>query len=260
MQRRSLLTLGALLPIGLLRSRYVNALISKIPSPPGQRESAEQLNELAGNIHSPADARRLVDFVAQLFSKETPSKLLDGSRLSRVSQAEFSAVSDPHKLIPEVRLVSAWNAYVETMHAPETCRVTVPEVHYLRDSFLSSARVLWDRGHGNIWSVPSIYATQSNGELAPGCRAIESIRVLWDLANMAENLKMARDGVKNGLVPSDLYRQSQAQPPTSAVENRFVTTITHVNPMEIAKRQYIQAHGTKEFHKAVIAMLDDVLA
>ena len=261
MQRRSLLILGALAPAGLFGSRYLNALTSKVPSPTEQRESAERLNELAANIQTPANASRLVDLIAELFSKETPPALLSSRLRSRISQAEFSAVSDPNKLIPELRLAEAWNAYAETMQVPETCRVTVPEVHYLRDAFLTTARVLWNRGVNNIWSVPSIYATEADGVLAPGCRAIESIRILWDLANMPDNLKGARDGVSKGVLFSELFRQQQTQAPASAVESRsMVVARGHINPIEIAERQYTQAHGRRAFSKAVITMLDSVLA
>ncbi len=260
MQRRSLLILGALVPMGMFGGRYVDALKSQVPSLAEQRETAEQLNELAANIRTPADARRLVDFVATLFSRETPHALRRDSLLSRISQAEFSAVTDPNHRIPEQRMAEAWNAYAEIMQVHETSKVTVPEIHYLRDSFLTTSRLYWARDHANFWTVPSIYATQADGSLAPGCRAIEAIRILCDLSNHHENLNIARDGLRHGIIPSDLLRESQAQASPSAVGNQLVAVVAYSNPLGIAQRQYIRAHGMKAFCKAVIAMVESTLA
>jgi hypothetical protein len=96
---------------------------------------------LAANIHTQADAREYVDFVADMFEDNTMPLLRDDSLLSRISQAEFSAVSDPYRLIPELRLVGVWNAYVETIQAPEERKVTSAEVYNLRDAFWTMARL-----------------------------------------------------------------------------------------------------------------------
>jgi hypothetical protein len=260
MQRRSLLFLGALLPLGLFRPRSLDALIPNIPSPTEQRETAEHLNELAANIRTPGDARRMVDFVAQLFMEVMPHALMTSSMRSRISDAEFSAVSDANKLIPEQRLADAWNAYAESMQAPDTCKVTAPEIHYLRDSMLVTARFFWDRSHMNFWSVPSIYATQADGGIARGCRAVESIRILWDLASQPESIKSARDGVRRGVLFSELLRQEQANSSAPATGNSLTEALSYTNPMDMAQRQYIQARGNKAYRKEVIKMVESALA
>jgi len=259
MKRRSLLLLGALTPIALFSSRFLGARASKASPPPDYRELTQRLNEFATNIQTPADARRLVDFIAELFSKETPSAWNKESLRSLIAQAEFSAVSDPQKLIPEPRLAEAWNTYVDTIQAPEDQKVTPAELHNLRDAFLTSARLFWDRGHRNIWTVPSIYATVSDGQLAPGCRAVESIRVLWDLAKMPDNLKGARDRVSKGLLTSELFRKPQQSLASSASQVRLEMR-TSTNPIEIAQRNYVTLYGEKAFRDAVSAMLNETLS
>jgi hypothetical protein len=256
MRRRSLLLLGTLTPVALFTSRYLGARISKVSLPTDYRERARQLNELAAEIQTPADARHLVDFVAEIFAEQIPPTWISGSLRDRIAQVEFSAVSDAHRLIPEPRLAEAWNAYVGTVRAPEDHKVTPAEVHNLRDAFLTTARAHWNRGFRNIWAVPSIYAVQPDGVLAPSCRAIESIRVLWDLANMPDNLKAARDRVNKGRLASDLFRQPQGRPPASSVGRCYLEARAFSNPVKVSERQYIKLNGTTAFNNAVITMLD----
>jgi len=202
-----------------------------------------QLNELAANVETLHDARRLVDFVATIFEKELPPAWASKPLLDRIAQAEYLAVSGEQGLIPERRLAEAWNAYVGAIHAPEESRVAAAEIHNLRDSFFTTGRLLWDRGNRNIWLVPSIYAARPDGKLAVGCRAIEAIRVLWDLANMPDNLKTARDRVQKGLLASEELAQAERRPEPSS-RNQVVSgggVIT--NPVETAARDYIHSNG-----------------
>src|ERR1700682_5845318 len=68
------------------------------------RQAAVHLNELAGNIHSEADARAFVDAVAEQFSGGQPQTWTTRSIRHRVARAEFHAVSDSAQLIPEQRI------------------------------------------------------------------------------------------------------------------------------------------------------------
>jgi hypothetical protein len=261
MKRRSLLLLGALSPIGLFSARYLRAIATSTPLPTDYRQRAEELHQLASNLQTPADARRLVDFLAELFSKETPSGWTDRALRNQIAQAEFSAVSDPQKAIPESRLAEAWNAYVDTVGATEDQKVIPAELHNLRDAIQTTARHSWDGGSRNIWAVPSIYATLPDGRLAPGCRAVESIRLLWDLANMPENLKGARDRVSKGVLFSDLLRKPPQSPMPSVTHGASITVaVSRPHPMELAERSYIQRNGNKAFSNAVLAMLTKTLS
>ena len=114
----------------------------------------EELNQFAANIQTPADARRFVDFLADLFSKDTPSMWTTNSLRNRIAQAEFSAVSDPQTAIPDPRLAAAWNAYVDTIGAPADQKVTPAELNNLRDEFLTTARFAWNSGSRNFWLAP----------------------------------------------------------------------------------------------------------
>jgi hypothetical protein len=235
-------------------------LPSKTIAPIDYRERAQQLNRLAADIQTPDDARRLVDFIADLFADTIPHGWLSGSLLERIAQAEFSAVTDGRKLIPEQRIAAAWNGFADTLRAPAECRVTSAEVQSLRDGFWASARAMWDRSPGNFWAVPSIYATQPDGGLAAGSRAVEAIRVLWDLANMPDNLKGARERVAKGELFSDVLRQEEQRPPAGSVMGSYVVARAYVNPVWAAQRQYIQKNGMGAFRKSVVTMLEHTLS
>lgn len=265
MQRRSLLLLGALSPVAFLMSRYMRGWTPKASIPADYhersrllREQAERLNVLAATIQTPADARRLVDFLGVVFSDGLPPAWTISALFDRIAQAEFAAVNS-ERLIPESRLANAWNTYAATLHAPDESYVTPAEVHNLRDGVYAVSRLDWDRGSRNIWSVPSVYATQPDGKLAPGCRAVESIRIFWDLANMPENLGAARNRVNKGVLVSDQLRELQARPVASGevvrVESRVIS-----NPLEIATRQYLKENGTAAYSKVVIDTLNLTLA
>ena len=260
MKRRSLLFLGALSPIALFTSRYLGAKAPSSTRPMNLQQCAEQLNQFASTIHTSADARRFVDYLADLFSEDAPSAWTNNSVRSRVAQAEFAAVADPQDAIPEQRLADAWTAYIDTLGAPENQKVIPVELHNLRDAFLTTGRFAWNRGYRNIWAVPSIYATLPDGRLAPACRAVEAIRVLWDLANMPDNLTAARERVSKGVLLSDHHPQSSPGGTSSATRSSISFSVRGPYPIRLAQQEYIQHNGNKAFNRAVIAMLTNTLS
>jgi len=143
------LLLGFLSPIALYTSRFLGARAVKAQAPIDGRKQAEELNQLASTIETPADARRFVDFLADIFSRDAPSGWTRNSLRNLIAQAEFAAVSDPQKTIPKARLAEAWNRYVDTLQAPGDQKVTAEELHNLRDAIWTSARLAWKGNRGN---------------------------------------------------------------------------------------------------------------
>ena len=97
------------------------------------RQRAVQMNELAGKVQSPSDSRRLVDMIAEMFADELPPELATRTIRDRVAHAEYESATDPARLVPEQRIVDAWNKYVEEIGAPPETRVNVAEIHNLHD-------------------------------------------------------------------------------------------------------------------------------
>ncbi|MGA7156641.1 MAG: hypothetical protein WBY53_07340 [Acidobacteriaceae bacterium] len=264
MQRRSFLRLSSLLPFGLFASRYLKA------AAPGKwrridyqakdyKATALRLNELAGNIHSAQDAHVYVDFVASIFSDDMP-RAWGGRRMrDTVADAEFAAVSRPPKLIPEERVAEAWNRYAQTIQAPQERPVTGAEIHNLRDAFFATAALSWARGARTIWTVPAIYATKDDGTMAEGCRAIESLRILWDLANMPRNLAGARARVSQGVLVSEQLREAQKHVTTTKTRAYLTAGPGTPNLVAIAAREYVARKGARAFGKVVTSMVEQVL-
>ena len=258
MQRRKLLFLTSLVPLGLFVSRHGGVSEPKTQQPVDYREKAIRLNQLAAEIHTIADARMLVDFVADLFSEQLPPSAVSNSMRAKVAEAEFDAVTDPQRLIPEQRVAEAWNTYVRTIDAPPDRQVSIAEVHNLRDAFFTTAGLIWTRGGRNIWAVPAIYATR-DGVLAGGCRAMESARILWDLASMPDNLESARVRVSQGLLASNLFRQAQDRPATTTHRSYISAGPGRRNPVEDAERDYVTRNGTRAFGRTLATLLDQTL-
>ena len=260
MQRRRLILLTPLLPLGIFVSRYLRALAPKPPRSVDYQAQALKLNQLATSIHTVLDASMLVDFIAGIFSDHLQPAWSDSRIRGQIAEAEFAAVSEPNRLIPEQRLAETWNTYAQTIKAPPSCQVTVAEIHNLRDSLFTSARLLWAKGSRNIWAAPGIYATQADGSMATGCRAIESTRILWDLANMPDNLVSARVRVSQGVLDSELFNRVQEHPLATAHKRYITAGLGTRNPVDVAEREYAAGKGTKAFSKAIQTMLNQALA
>src|SRR2546425_1548363 len=98
------------------------------------RQAAIQLNELAGRIHSEADALAFVEGIADIFADSLPAAWAGPSIRQRVAHAEYEAISDPSRLIPEQRIADVWNEYVREIGAPEEAVVNAAEIHSMRDA------------------------------------------------------------------------------------------------------------------------------
>ena len=259
MQRRHFLFLAPLLPSAFFPPRLLHARARQAPPQHNLADDTLKLNELASNIHTLDDARRFIDAIAELFADNLPPAWTTASLRARLAEGEYLAVTDSQKRIPEDHLAQTWNAYVSTMHAPDESQASAAEIHNLRDALFSTARVMWNHNYLNFWSLPSIFATQPNGTLAPGCRVVESLRILWDLANMPDNLQGARERVAKGTLASDLFKHAQQKPPSASVGGGYLIARVKTNPVEAAENQYIRENGMPAFANTVATMLNSLL-
>lgn len=76
------------------------------------RQTAIEINDLAGRIHLEADANALVDKIAAPLADTLPPARVTRGILKRVAHAEYEAASKPLRLIPEQRSVDVWTEYV----------------------------------------------------------------------------------------------------------------------------------------------------
>lgn len=206
------------------------------------RQTAIEINDLAAGIHSEADAKFLVDKIADVFADNLPPSWMTSGIRQRLAHAEYEAVSDSSRLIPEQRIADVWNEYIREIGASDEALVTISELHNLRDADFASAQYLWSRGQ-SIWTVSTIYALGADGKVAEGARPIEALRIFYDLDMMFDNLRAARERIRKGVLVSDEIRKRLENPPatlkaTARLEMRAVN-----NPVWPAEHRYVLRHG-----------------
>lgn len=210
------------------------------------RQQAMQLNDLLGNIHSEADAQATVDAVAKEFKKELPPAWVTRKIRKRIARAEYEAVSDPSRLIPEQRIVEVWNEYVRTIGAPDEAVVTEAEIHNVRDGQYAVFQLLWTRDmNRTIWTIPNAFPVGSDGKVANGCRALEALRFLYDMYTSFYNIRSARDRLQKAFVLSDqMKRESLGQEVTYSAR---LSVISDMNLIRPAEQRYIRERGLGEY-------------
>jgi hypothetical protein len=258
---RSRMLLAALMPNSLFSAKRGTGRNPQMNSASEiHRQRAVQTNEFAGKVQSPSDSRRLVDMIAEMLADVLPPAWGTRTIRDRIAHAEYESATDPAKLVPEQRIMDAWNKYVAEIGASQQALVNVAEIHTLRDGYYTLARVLWRKGRQHIWTMPNIYAVGIDEKLADGCRAVETLRVVWDLANKFENLQGARDSIQKGVVSSDMFQQQLAAPTSNPVwcELRVQTGMRVKSPVEVAVERYIREHGATGLSHAIEGLIYDL--
>jgi hypothetical protein len=226
------------------------------------RARANEINDLASHIQSKNDAHKLIDLVAAEFSKELPPKWATRSIRNRIARAEYESAFDPGSLIPEQHVADAWNDYLQKIGAPQESYVTAAEIHTLRDTYYITSQLSWARGNQNIWTVPNIYAIGQDGKVANGCRAIEVLNILWQLANQPEALEDTRELIKKGGLWSDMFK-NPSKPPIPGAEKGSATFRVAQRPpnlVEQAALHYAHDNGFRALNRAIQGLLQDLFA
>lgn len=219
-------------------------------------QAAIRINELARQIHSESDASTLVSEIAALFADELPPAWAVSGIEQRVAHAEYQSVHTPAKLISEKRIVDVWNRYVREIGAPDETLLTTAEIHNLRDAKFTAAQLMWVRGMQTIWTMPNIYAVGTDGKVADGCRALEAIEMIHDLDELFPNLRVARDRVRRGIVPSEEAKKlADSSPPQRGARLELRADADGIRP---AERRYVQEHGSEAYSQLLQRLFDEL--
>jgi hypothetical protein len=228
-------------------------------------ESARQvtrINEVAGSIHSEADARKYLDLLWNYFSDGAP-KWFVPSILERVARDEYEAVVHG-RYISEERIAQSFNNFVQQIGAPDWARVTPEELRTIRDGEFKSAKAVWGDSCANIWMMPNAYHVDASGKLAPGCRAVESLKLLYTVNDLFTNVIYARERPRQGSTPSnigEIVHQSSGPSAAQIRENRGLLTRGQQREQELRQIElnYVNQHGTRAYEKIVREMIEEVL-
>lgn len=223
------------------------------------RQESIRVNELAAHIGSETDARAYVDAVADMFADILPPSWATRGIRERIAQAEYEAVSNPLRQIPERRIADVWNKYVREIGASEEALVTPAEIHSMRDAAFAVAEVMWSRGtNQTAWTMPNIFAVGADGKVAEGCRAVEALRVIHDLDQLFDNLRGARERLRQGVVASDAIKRSLENTKANQKTTARLTARVDTNPLRPAEYRYVHEHGADHLYQ-VVAMLFEEL-
>jgi hypothetical protein len=218
------------------------------------RQTAIHINDLAGNIHSEADARTIIDAVAEELTGHRQMSWTTRSIRHRVAHAEYEAATNPSRQIPEQRIVDIWNEYVREVGAPEEATVTEAELHNLRDAMYSSAaRNIWKyEMTQSIWTMPNIYALDADGRVASGCRALEALKVIHDMHESFPVVRSARARVLKGVFISDVIKEREEKgttPPRAFLAAGSLHATSELISLRPFVYRYQHEHGERAYNQ-----------
>jgi hypothetical protein len=224
------------------------------------REKSIHINELLGNLKSQADAQEAVDLLAEIFADQLPPRWATTEFRKRIAKAEYESASNSAELIPEQRIANVWKDYVRELGAPNEFVVTAAEIHSLRDGQYISGLVFWNGDLSRtVWTMPSLWALGTDGKVANGCRAIETMRVVFDMDSSPESILSAREDVRNGIVLSDQFREPARN--ASSLKGTATLTASHTyrNQIREAEQRYVRDHGILAYYSLVEHMFNELL-
>jgi hypothetical protein len=224
------------------------------------REQAIGLNELAGQIRTESDARKLVDGVADVLADVLPQPWATKELRARVAHAEFKTATG--RLMAEERIADLWNQYVREIGAPEETLVTATEIHSLRDLKYASAKMMWSRDwNKSLWTMPDIYALGPDGKVAKGCRALEAVAVFYDLDHRIDSLRVARKYIESGTSASDeIQRAQERKSSIDRAELRVETRVVKLDsPVQDAERLFVENQGRTAMYLLLRRLADEFL-
>jgi hypothetical protein len=223
------------------------------------RQESIRVNELAAHINSEADARAYVDAVADMFAEILPPSWSTRGIRERIAHAEYEAVSDPFRQIPEQRITDVWNKYVREIGASEEALVTAAETHNMRDATFAVTEVMWSRGTiQNAWTMPNIFAVGTDGKVAAGCRAVEALRIIHDLDQQFDNLRSARERLRQGIVASDIVKKNLENTKPNQKTTARLTVSVDTNPLRPAEYRYVQEHGAYHLYQVMEMLFEEL--
>ena len=151
-----------------------------------------------------------------------------------------------------------WNKYVREIGASEEAVVTAAEIHGMRDAAFAVGQVMWTRGtNQSAWTMPNYFAVGEDGKVAEGCRAVEALRVIYDLDRMFVNLRSARERLRKGIVASDAIKKSLENTSTNQKTSARLVARTETNPLRPAEYRYVHEHGADHLIQLVVMLAEE---
>jgi hypothetical protein len=149
----------------------------------------QQIDELGvpEHIRTEADARAYVEALVKIWDPgETNPHLAEFE--DQLARAEFAAVRDPQKLIPESQIVKTFNHLMDEWQMPGWAHISVPELHAFRVPYACGL-------------YPRSVARLPDGTIAPSTRPTEALFLLHMLDSNGGIAPYLRDYIRQTRFP-----------------------------------------------------------
>lgn len=154
----------------------------------------QQIDQFGARIQTEANAKAYVGALVKRWLPEANPQLAEFE--DRLARAEYAAVRDPNKLIPEVRIADTFNKLLDEWGLSSWPRVTIPELHALRLLYAPT-------------NYPDSVARLPNESIAPRCRPTEALFLLYALDSNGGTPPEIRKQVRDSRFPWSLLQQTK---------------------------------------------------
>lgn len=163
-----------------------------------------QIDELGdpGHIQTEADARA---YIETLVKRWGPKETNYPDLIDRLARAEYAAVRNPARLIPESQVAKAFNLLMDKWEMPSWTRISVPELHAFRISYALTV-------------YPRSVARLPDQSIAPSCRPSEALFLLHMLDFREGIPPNIREEVRESNFPWSILKRLKWSRPEQPIE------------------------------------------
>jgi hypothetical protein len=146
------------------------------------------------HIRTETDAKIFVEALMKRWGEpnETNPHLVEFEE--RLARAEYAAVRNPDKLIPESRVAKTFNKLMDEWQMPGSAHISVAELHAFRIPYACGI-------------YPKSVARLPDASIAPSCRPTEALFLLHMLDSNEGIASYIRDYVRQGHFPWDVLQR-----------------------------------------------------
>ena len=212
-----------------------------------------QIDELGvpDHIRTEADARAYVEaLVKRWWGNETNPSLAEFEE--RLTQAEYAAVRDPKKLIPESQVAKTFNRLMDEWGMPLWTRISVPELHAFKISY-------------TLTVYPRSVARLPDESIAPSCRPTEALLLLHLLDSNGGVPLQIRERVRETRFPWNLLKRLRWSRPTLEPPVEYGLHPEPLTPESrqrgeyiICQRRYFASHPEITFDREVSEIFSEL--
>ena len=160
----------------------------------------QRIDELAAHVQTEGDAKAYVEALVKRWGPEEAPDLAEFEE--RLARAEYLAVRNPDKLIPESQVATTFNRLMDEWQMPGWTRISAPDLHEFRFAY---ATIIY----------PKSVARLPDQSIAPSCRPTEALLLLHMLNSKGGIPPEIREQFRDSRLPWSLLkrlRSPQAAP------------------------------------------------